>query len=89
MDIGIVILCAGFAVSALLISVAYTHRLFSETRMKKRALERSLSEDQNMEIKTDELGRRLEEIRQARFGPAMHPANRGSDRMAEKIRNNR
>jgi len=72
MDIGIIILCASFGASALLMSIAYTHRMLSETKMKKRALERSLEDHQSEEDKTDELRQRLDEIRKARFGPMMH-----------------
>jgi hypothetical protein len=66
-DFSIFILCVGFGVGAFFISCAYAHRIFSETRMKRKALERSFKEGEPES--QDELRQRLEEFRRTRFSP--------------------
>lgn len=83
-DFSIAILCVGFGTGAFFISCAYAHRIFSETKMKRRALERSFREGEAEN--QDELRQRLEEFRRARFSP---PVSQRPAETSEKIKNNR
>lgn len=83
-DLAITILCTGVGSGALFLSLACAHRIVSETRMKKSALERSLQAEEPQQA-VDELQQRLEEFRRARFGPTMQQGSPHS----QKIQKNR
>lgn len=71
METGILLLCLGLGLGALIISFAFAHRLISETRIKEKVFQRSFSEERSQEVKVDELASRLEEFRNQRFGRSM------------------
>jgi len=71
METGILLLCLGLGLGALIISLAFAHRLISETRIKEKVFQRSFSEEKTQEVKVDELASRLEEFRNQRFGRSM------------------
>jgi hypothetical protein len=76
MDFAITVLFSSLGAGVLIVSCAYAHRLFSETKMKRRALERSLEDNKAQE--PDALMQRLEEFRRARFSPGpQHPGLAG------------
>ena len=71
MEAGILLLCLGLGLGALIVSFAFAHRLVSETRIKEKVFQRSFSDEKSHEVKVDELSHRLEEFRNQRFGRSM------------------
>lgn len=68
-DLGILICCSGIALAAVTVSAAQAYKIITEIKIKKRAFEASLREPRAPEVDPDELNKRLEEFRRARFAP--------------------
>ena len=87
MDLALVIFGTGLGTGVLVVSLAYAYRLISETRIKRKAFEVSLGEERNVAQETDDLQKRLDELRKSRFSPdttSYRPV--GSAAMAARIR---
>jgi hypothetical protein len=68
MEIGMIILFFSLSLAAMIISIAFAHRILTETKIKARAFERSYSDDLDTGVKVDEMSQRLNEFRNQRFG---------------------
>ena len=86
METGIFIFCMFLSLGTLIVSVAYAHRIVTETQIKSRAFERSFSDGRPQDAKLDEMSQRLEEFRNQRFSRQLVQPTEMRSAIAARIR---
>lgn len=77
-DIGLLIVFSGFSIAAVAISAAHAYKIFTEIKIKKKAFDMSIRETKVSDPDPDELSKKLEELRRARFAPPVHSYKRNT-----------